>query len=110
VGDAVGSPLAEALKRLWAKHLTQMEKRVVTLQNAAESLANGTLTAKEQELAGADAHNLAGVLGTFGLKEGTELAREAESLCGGSPNGDPVAASRLRAIAEQLRSMIANRD
>ncbi len=110
MGDAVGSPLAEAMNRLWAKHLPQMEERVVTLQNAAESLANGTLTAKERELAGADAHKLAGVLGTFGLKEGTELAREAESLYGGSLDGDPVVASRLRSIAEELRSMIANRN
>lgn len=110
MGDAQGSPLAEAINRLWAKYLPQMKERVGTLQNAAESLANGTLTANAQELAGADAHKLAGVLGTFGLKEGTELAREAESLYGGSLDGDPVAASRLRAIAEQLRAMIANRN
>jgi HPt (histidine-containing phosphotransfer) domain-containing protein len=109
VGDAVGSPLTEAINRLWAKYLPQMEERVGTLQNAAESLANGTLTANAQELAGADAHKLAGVLGTFGLKEGTELAREAEGLYFGSLDGDPVAASRLRAIAEQLRAMIAKR-
>ena len=110
MGDAQGSPLAEAMNRLWAKYLPQMEERVGTLQRAAESLANGVLTATDQELAGADAHKLAGVLGTFGLREGTELAREAESLYGSSLDGDPVSASRLRAIAEQLRSMIANRN
>jgi hypothetical protein len=110
VGEAQGSPLAEAINRLWAKHLPQMEERVGTLQKAAESLTNRTLTANDQELASADAHKLAGVLGTFGLKEGTELAREAERLYGGSLDGDPIAASRLRAIAEQLRSMIANRN
>lgn len=110
MGDAQGSPLVEAMNRLWAKYLPQMEERVGTLQKAAESLANGILTATEQELAGADAHKLAGVLGTFGLKEGTELAREAESLYGGALDGDPASATRLRAIAEQLRSMIENRN
>jgi HPt (histidine-containing phosphotransfer) domain-containing protein len=110
VDDAQGSPLAEAMNRLWAKFLPQMEERVGTLQKAAESLANGTLTPPHQERAAADAHKLAGVLGTFGLNEGTELAREAESLCGGSIDGNPAASSRLRTIAEQLRSMIANRN
>ena len=46
---------------------------------AAEACASGTLTHAEQQQAAADAHKLAGVLGTFGLNEGTELAREAES-------------------------------
>ncbi|MGC1422823.1 MAG: Hpt domain-containing protein [Terracidiphilus sp.] len=109
MSDAPGSPLADAMNRLWAKYLPQMEERVGTLKKAAESLEIGTLTKTGQEQAGADAHKLAGVLGTFGLKEGTELAREAETLYGDSLDGDPAVASRLRAIAEQLRSMIANR-
>jgi HPt (histidine-containing phosphotransfer) domain-containing protein len=109
VSDAPESPLAEAMNRLWAKYLPQMEERVGTLEKAAENLENGTLTSTGQERASAEAHKLAGVLGTFGLKEGTELAREAESLYGDSLDGDPSVASRLRAIAEQLRSMIANR-
>ena len=110
MGDAEGSLLAEAMNRLWAKYLPQMEERVGTLQKAAESLENGILSATERELAGADAHKLAGVLGTFGLKEGTELAREAESLYGSQLDGDPVSAKRLQAIAEQLRSMIKGRN
>ena len=84
MSDAQGSPLAEAMNRLWSKFLPQMEQRA------------------------ADAHKLAGVLGTFGLNEGTDLAREAESLYGGSLDGNPIATSRLRAIAEQLQAMIAN--
>ena len=110
MGDAQESPLAKAMNRLWTKYMPQMEERVGTLQKAAKNLENGILTATERELAGADAHKLAGVLGTFGLKEGTELAREAESLYGGPLDGDQVSAKRLRAIAEQLRSMIETRN
>jgi HPt (histidine-containing phosphotransfer) domain-containing protein len=110
VGNAQESSLTEAMNRLWAKYLPRMEERVGTLQRAANSLASGILTATEQELASAEAHKLAGVLGSFGLKEGTELAREAESLYEGPLDGDPVVISRLRTIAEQLRSMIANRN
>jgi len=107
MGDGAESPLAEAMNRLWAKHLPQMEERVATLQNAAERLASGTLTQNDQEHASADAHRLAGVLGTFGLTEGTELAREAEVLYGEA--ADPDKAARLFLIAKRLKSMVANR-
>ena len=109
MGDAVGSPLAEAMNHLWAKYLPLMEARVATLRQAAEQLAKGELTAPEQREAAADAHKLAGVLGTFGLKEATDLAREAESLYDKSQEEVRPLAARLAAIAEQLRAMIAGR-
>lgn len=107
--DAAGSSLIEVMNRLWAKYLPQMEERVATLQNAAESLAEGTLTEDAQQRASADAHKLAGVLGTFGLKEGTELAREAEGLYGNAPGPDSATAVRLSVIAERLKTMLASR-
>ena len=109
MGDAAISPLAEAMNRLWVKHLPQMEERVATLQAAAERLASGALTEDEQQRAGAEAHNLAGVLGTFGLKEGTELAREAEGMYLNALGENPAEASRLSLIAEQLRALVASR-
>lgn len=109
MGETAANPLAEAMNRLWAKHLPQMEERVATLRKAAQSLANGTLTEAEQQQAAADAHKLAGVLGTFGLKEGTELAREAEALYESVLDGNSAAAVRLASVAEQLQMMLANR-
>lgn len=108
MGDA-SDAFAQAMNRLWAKHLPQMQERVATLERAAEKLASGTLTEIEQHQAGAEAHKLAGVLGTFGLKEGTELAREAEGLYETSLDGNSRAASRLAEIAARLQAMIANR-
>jgi HPt (histidine-containing phosphotransfer) domain-containing protein len=109
MGGKVSDPLAEAMNRLWAKHLPQMLERVETLQKAAESLTKSDLGSDEQLLAAAEAHKLAGVLGTFGLKEGTELAREAEALYEGSLAQNSGAASRLTAVADQLKVMIAKR-
>jgi HPt (histidine-containing phosphotransfer) domain-containing protein len=109
-GDVAGSPLAEAMNRLWAKYLPQMEERVRTLQEAAARLAKGdALSEAERNQAGADAHKLAGVLGTFGLQGGTELAREAEQLCGGTLEPDTAAAERLSMIAERLKATVASR-
>ncbi|HEY1580720.1 MAG TPA: Hpt domain-containing protein [Terracidiphilus sp.] len=110
-GDIAGAPLAEAMNRLWAKYLPQMEERVATLKNAAARLAGGnSLTEAEQSHASEDAHKLAGVLGTFGLKDGTELAREAEQLYGGALDGDLAVAERLSMIAAKLKAMVAGRE
>ena len=109
MGDAAISPLAQAMNRLWAKHLPQMEERVASLRDAAEHLAKGALTEDEQQRAGAEAHKLAGVLGTFGLTEGTELAREAEDLYGSELEAEPGVAQRLSLIAEQLKAVILRR-
>ena len=109
MAESAQSPLAEAMNRLWSKYLPQMQERVATLHKAATSLAHGTLSQTEQHHACEDAHKLAGVLGTFGLQDGTELAREAEAVYGGIVNDDPDLAERLTYIAQQLDAMIASR-
>jgi len=110
MGDPAASQLSEAMNRLWQKFLPQMEERVTTLQSAAARLASGdSLSEEERGHAGAEAHKLAGVLGTFGLKDGTELAREAEGLFEGSLDADPAVVTRLTSIAERLKALIANR-
>ena len=103
------SPLTEAMNRLWTKFQPQMLERVTTLQKAAESAAKGTLDVTEQQTASSDAHKLAGVLGTFGLQEGTDLAREAENLYAGTLDGSAAISARLIQIAEQLQTIIASR-
>jgi HPt (histidine-containing phosphotransfer) domain-containing protein len=97
------------MNRLWTKFLPQMVERVTILQKAAESAAKGTLGAAEQQTASSEAHKLAGVLGTFGLQEGTELAREAENLYSGPLDGSAAISARLTEIAEQLRTILASR-
>jgi len=109
VSDTVGLPLTEAMNRLWTKFQPQMVERVTTLQKAAESAARGTLGAAEQQTASSDAHKLAGVLGTFGLQEGTELAREAENLYAGPLSDSPGISARLTQIAQQLHTIVASR-
>jgi len=110
MGDTPASQISEAMDRLWQKFLPQMTERVATLRAAAAKLASrACLTQEEQSNAAADAHKLAGVLGTFGLKEGTELAREAEGLLEGSMDASPATVKRLSSIAEQLNAMVVSR-
>ena len=99
--------LAEALQRLWGRFQPEIEARVAIVESAAS--AAGTLSRAQQEGAHAAAHKLAGVLGTFGLAEGTALARELEHLL--DPEGAPNAseAERIVSLTVRLRAIVNNR-
>jgi HPt (histidine-containing phosphotransfer) domain-containing protein len=104
--SAEQSALTEALDRLWARFIPQIEERVAVLESAAAALNSGQLSVSQSEAASAAAHKLAGVLGTFGLDKGTVLARELEieySRVGGL---DPAGAGRLIEMVAGLRAMI----
>ena len=101
-----GQPsLNSALDRLWDRFLPVTRERVSIIESATQSLAAGTLTVEEKEAAAAAAHKLAGVLGTFSLARGTEVARELELQFAGTPES----AARLAPFAAELRNIIESR-
>jgi HPt (histidine-containing phosphotransfer) domain-containing protein len=97
--------LAAALDRLWARFLPEIRERVAVVDAAVQALAAGSLGAEQKDAAASAAHKLAGVLGTFSLARGTELARELELQF----SGTPASASQLAAIASELRAVIDSR-
>lgn len=108
--DANGqSPIAEAMSRLWERFLPLIEERVSTLEAAAMALEGDQLAPAQRELACAAAHKLAGVLGSFGLAEGTELAREAEIFYSNRTSGSSVTCARISEIPARIRHMIDSR-
>jgi HPt (histidine-containing phosphotransfer) domain-containing protein len=109
MGASDPSALAEAMNRLWAQFLPQIEERVATLEIAAAAADEGSLTPDLREQAHAAAHKLAGTLGTFGLQDGTELAREAEALYAVDSPAATSASARLVQLAAQLRATLATR-
>jgi HPt (histidine-containing phosphotransfer) domain-containing protein len=97
------------LDQLWVKFLPQMQERVATLQDAANALARGDLPPTVRAEAHSAAHKLAGILGTFGLENGTTLAREAESLLAPGNDLDSPAQQRLDQISTEIRTLILSR-
>jgi HPt (histidine-containing phosphotransfer) domain-containing protein len=97
--------LNAALDRLWARFLPEIRERVSIIESAVQSLAAGSLSAEEKEAASSAAHKLAGVLGTFSLQRGTDLARELELSFSATP-GNPA---HLAALASELRAIIESR-
>jgi len=101
--------MAAAIDRLWVQYLPLTEERLAVLETAAKAFAGDRLTIEQQQAAHSAAHKLAGVLGTFGLTRGTELARELEILYSRQDGPDPALAGKLAEIAAELRVIIASR-
>jgi HPt (histidine-containing phosphotransfer) domain-containing protein len=101
--------LSQALDGLWAKFLPLIEERVALLGSAAAAFAAGRLPAEEVQAAGAAAHKLAGVLGSFGLARGTALARELETLYLSPSGPEPASGASLISMAAELRAIVQNR-
>jgi HPt (histidine-containing phosphotransfer) domain-containing protein len=97
--------LATALDRLWTRFLPEIRDRVAVIDSAVQSAAAGSLSAEQKQAAASAAHKLAGVLGTFSLQRGTELARQLELQF----NGVPDSAAHLSSVASEMRSLIENR-
>jgi HPt (histidine-containing phosphotransfer) domain-containing protein len=100
--------LAAALNGMWTKFLPEMTARLSVIESAAASLAASSLTPAQQQAAASAAHKLAGVLGTFGLAQGTALARELETLYSAAEVPTPSHSSHILALTSSLRSMIEN--
>jgi HPt (histidine-containing phosphotransfer) domain-containing protein len=97
--------LTAALDRLWARFLPEIRERVTVIESAVQALAAGSLSVEQKEAAASAAHKLAGVLGTFSLHRGTELARELEVQFTAAPDS----AATLFALASELRAIIESR-
>lgn len=105
-GNKQAAALSEALDMMWKKFLPDIQERVQVLQDAAHAAVAGGLTQEQRKGAQVAAHKLAGTLGTFGLKQGTELARELEQIYSGT---GALAADRVAQLAAGVDSIVHSR-
>ena len=101
--------IAATMQRMWAQFRPQIDERVEVLETASVALASGTLSEEHCQAAAKAAHTLAGTLGTFGLNEGTLLARRAEPVFSDGLPIDAAESAKVAEIAAALRMMIANK-
>jgi Hpt domain-containing protein len=67
-----------ALDGVWQRFYPSIVERVRRVEDGAAALAGGASAEERVALGRAEAHRLAGLLGTFGLPRGSELARSLE--------------------------------
>jgi len=112
LGDRVEetpAPVAEpwdqaALLALWDDFTAESLQRLQLIEDTVEALLRGLLQPPQRATAEQAAHRLSGSLGSFGVSEGSRLAREAEDLL-----REPVDASnvpRLAGLTIELRRVI----
>jgi HPt (histidine-containing phosphotransfer) domain-containing protein len=101
--------LAQAMDRLWLKFLPEIRERVAILEAAAAAVTAKKLSDSGCEAAHAAAHKLAGVLGTFNLTHGTDVARELEVAYAREFAERAATGKRLAQLAAELRTMIESR-
>ena len=92
------SSLDDALTAIWERSRPIVAERLTLVEAAAAAPRD-----EDARRAGIRAsHQLAGSLGTFGMEEGTDIARELEGEFGGSADPARVAelSARLRALLE----------
>ena len=97
------------LDQMWVRFLPDIYERVVVLESAASAHAAGSLSIEQCAAAHSAAHKLVGSLGTFGLMQGSELARKFEQACASEKTVSATEPSQLEAIAAEIRMIVSQR-
>jgi HPt (histidine-containing phosphotransfer) domain-containing protein len=98
--------LQTMISALWERSRHTVVERAALLRTAGDLLSDNSLDQATQQRAVDSAHKLAGVLGTFGLPQGTDLAREAEVLFGQSTPLGRDEIDRLQLLLAELTRLI----
>lgn len=108
--QAVAEKVQAMLLVMWKSSRATVAERVLTLRNAQERLAEGALDRIARKDAESAAHKLAGILGTFGLPEGSALASKIEQLLAQEFGIDRTQQQQLAAWLDDLENQIAAKD
>jgi HPt (histidine-containing phosphotransfer) domain-containing protein len=104
--EEVTGKLHDLLATLWSRSQQTIRDRLDVLRTAHRTLRIDP-TDKNARRAGADAaHKLAGILGTFGLPDGTNLARRIEVMLESASPIRPFDLEGLQRTIDQLHQMI----
>jgi len=101
--------LSKKIDELWCKNLSLVYSRIETIQDAINGLRNDRLSRDLRAEAARQAHNLAGVLGTFGLQGGSEAAATIEQILDREFPFDRDDALALDGYLAQLRKEVDGR-
>jgi HPt (histidine-containing phosphotransfer) domain-containing protein len=104
---AIAAQLQAKLQVLWEGSKSTILERLDTLNAAQKRLASDPADHKASQSGLEAAHKLAGVLGIFGLPEGSEVASEIEHLFKEHQPLTKTALKKVGQLSERLRSIVA---
>ncbi|MCT7964538.1 diguanylate cyclase [Laspinema sp. D1] len=97
--------IVAAIGKVWERFKDRIADRVTAIEQATRALEDGELPQELHAQAKQEAHKLAGSLGTFGLTQGSVIARQVEGLLQ-SPTLNSTQSTELTALVQALRSQI----
>ncbi len=103
-GAQIDNQIDTVLAQLWEKNLPTVHERLDLLDKFGKAAATGKLDEPTRIEALSIAHKLAGSLGMYGYRQGTEVASQMERILK-SPT--PETLLTLRALAANLRKSLA---
>lgn len=95
-----------AVAKIWQRAQGKVLDRIAVLEQAAQALQVNQLDDALQEQALQEAHKLAGSLGTFGADEGSQLARQIETLLQAKEALKKAQLANLLALIARLRASV----
>ena len=98
--------LRAMIAKIWERSRTTVTQHVEVLQKARALTAKNMLDEPSRLRAVDSAHKLAGVLGTFGLPRGTDLARLAEEAFGQPTGMTRGELERVGAALDELSNLV----
>lgn len=98
-----------AVTKVWEKFRASLKDKLVLFEQAIANFACGTPNPDLQREATIEAHRLIGSLGSFGLPEGSEVARKIEQWLATETQLEHQEARQAFALIEQLRQIIDRR-
>jgi HPt (histidine-containing phosphotransfer) domain-containing protein len=96
--------LRDALAAIWTRSRTALLERQATIADGVPELEDHPDDLRLRESMRTEAHKLAGLLGTLGVPNGTELARAIEARL--DPAAPPPDFAELRRLATDLRAVM----
>lgn len=94
--------IAARLTELWRTSKPQVLERVAILHTACASLAESPAGAEARSTGLEAAHKLSGVLGVFGMPQGSEIASSIEFLL---KSADPLTREDLSILHRQIADL-----
>ncbi len=96
------------LQQIWDKFNETWEAKLRMFEQAIAQLSTGTFNPELHSLAQIEAHRLIGSLGSFGLPNGSEVAREIEQLLR-LDSWDKKEVQQLKKLLGQLQQIVKNK-
>ena len=106
--ESIADPL-QFLNGIWNRHYPEMLDRVTSIDRVITATENRSLTTEIRHQARHCAHNLAGSLGTFGLPQGSKVAKQLELLLAKTTDLTPEHLLQLQVGVDRLRQEMASK-